>query len=186
VTSTTLSTIDVWFDKIFGDWFSRDLTAFMFLGVAALLIFLGLAFVFARPRGFGIALVCSGVITIITTWLWYALSYMVEGRGIALAFIIVLNAAAIYCMRRTSKPTPMGINYSMGSSVFFLTAGFTLYQVYFGAIILILIWPVWTPVFQFIAVPAVLLGTAACTVGVLWAVVNRLRAIPRRRPYDIP
>lgn len=185
MTSTTATLLDTWFNVIFGDWFSRDLVTFMFMGVAALLVLLGVAFFIARPAGIGVAVVSCGLITIINSWIWYVLPSMKSKHGTAIALIVMFMVAICWIlMRAATRPT--AAQYGLMKPFLVIHWGFVLHMLFFGSVTLMLVLPSWTPLIMFAAALLAVLGTAVCAVGVLWAVVNRVRAIPKRRPFDTP
>jgi hypothetical protein len=185
VTSTTATLLDTWFNVIFGDWFSRDLVTFMFMGVAALLVLLGVAFFIARPAGIGVAVVSCGLITIINSWIWYVLPSMKSKHGTAIAFIAMLMLAVCWILKRAAT-NPTSAHYGLTKPFLVILWGFNLHILFFASITLTLFLPSWTPLVMFATASLAVLGTAVCAIGVAWAAVNRVRAIPKRRPFDTP
>jgi hypothetical protein len=71
VSSTFKTQLDVWYEILFG-WLTRDVTGYLFAGVAALMLLLGLFFSVVRPRGIGAVLVIvHGLLGAVFAAVWH-------------------------------------------------------------------------------------------------------------------
>lgn len=185
--------LDELYASLFG-WLTREITAFMFISVAMLMLTLGLLFAILRPRGIGAMLVVvHGLIGAVFAAVWHH-APMLEFRRYwwALGLTILYTAiSATLVFWAGQKPTAKecGVSASLKNIatvyVFFIVAlGLEAYYVsnyseLTGA-------PDDWYVLKFVRAFALTSGTLLMAVCAITAFVKRLRAKPPYKPIELP
>jgi len=185
--STFKADLDRLFMILF-EWLDREVTALMLVGVAAILLLLGVFYVFSKPRGLGVLLVTvHGLAWIPIVVMWYdRLPYLKTWQpllAIVVIYAFIVSALSFGSTRRVSIKR-YNVSRAMmliGQAYFFFGVAFVLEGYY-----IVTYDDVTGPadswyILKFIRALIIVLGVLYAVFGAISGVL--LRALVHRRPH---
>lgn len=191
MSSTFKTQLDVWYEILFG-WLTRDVTGFLFSGVAALMVLLGLFFSVVRPRGIGASLaLVQGLLGAVFAATWHNASARIPQHywwtiGFVGLHLIICIALLLWAARKpTAKECDVSSPLKALAFAYLLFAFALVLEVYYvytydeitGAT------NAWY-ILKFVRALDLLVGVLLATTSVFTAAIRRLHATPPHRPID--
>jgi|GEM_PF-4321616 len=176
------------FVSAFG-WLTREMIVGGFIGVAALLILLGLVFTFARPRAIGLLLTVLGLWVLAHAWMWYGVANITRQKPVLI--ILVCSMAGVNWLILWASLKPTAHETGQRAPLRIVAVGTLLLALYH-----VTQYMLWSmphdplPISYYWAaflLPVLLLGGFAfVAAGTVFALIKRARTKAPARPIEMP